>query len=437
MPTPVYTTAQTTAAFLARLVQKLPIGTNLALAQVLFCLMAGYLLPSRGALIPALFDAGLSPVQTLRAAAALRQGSWSIHRLLDQLARLIHQDQQALPLQIGSWQPLLLDWVGFFRPRLRGCCSKHFDSRAGKALPALEWGMIAQPLVAGSRTFPILKALTRSGDTGTLLREAARHQRANQVIVIDRQAKVSHLFGAGIRRFVVRAAVNAVFYRKQVPPQPPGKRGRKPTHGERVRPLPRTHKGKPLPVTAPDTVETFIHQGRHIRAERFEGLMVPHCPLELSVLVIFDPNHKDPWLLITDLHQESAEHLFLIYRSRWHIEVLPLTAKQLLGGARSFVHSQASRYRLPELCLLAASLSLYLSALAPAVASGFWDRKPKPTAGRFRRALSGAAMPEFESLEGVSSRVRQKRSVYGHLPKGVKANRRYRGQRATPSVTGK
>jgi hypothetical protein len=433
----VYITAQATAAFLARLVQTLPIGTNLALAQVLFCLIAGYLLSSRGALIPALVYAGLSQEQTLRAAAALRQGSWSIHRLLGRFAQIMRQDRQAQPLQIGVWQPLLLDWVGFFRPRLRGCCSKHFDSQAGKALPALEFGMVAAPLVAGSRTFPALKALTRSGDTRTLLLEAAQHQKANQVIVIDRQAKVGQLFGASIHRFVLRAAVNGVFYRKEVPPQPPGKRGRKPTHGERVRPLVRTYKGKPLPVTAPDRTETFLYLGRQITAERFEGLVVPRCPLALTLLVIRDPKYNKPWLLITDLHQESAENLFLMYRSRWHIEVLPLTAKQLLGGARSFVHSQASRYRLPELCLLAASLSLYLSALAKVVPSGFWDRKPKPTAGRFRRALSGAAMPEFESLEGVSVRVRQKRSVHGHLPKGVMANRRYRGQRATPAVTGK
>lgn len=437
MPTPVYTTAQATAPFLARLVQNLPIGTNLALAQVLFCLIAGYLLPSRGALIPALVDAGLSQEQTLRAAAALRQGSWSISRLLGRFVQLIRRDRQAHPLQVGAWQPLLLDWVGFFRPHLRGCCSKHFDSRAGKALPAMEFGMLASPLVADSRTFPALKALTRSGDTRTLLIEAAQHQKPNQVIVIDRQAKVSQVFGAGIHRFVIRAAVNGVFYRKEVPPQPPSKRGRKPTHGERVRPIARTYKGKPLPVTAPDKCETFTYQGRQIKAERFEGLVVPRCPLALTLLVIRDPKYKNPWLLLTDLHQESAENLFLIYRSRWHIEVLPLTAKQLLGGARSFVHSQASRYRLPELCLLAASLSLYLSALSPAVASGFWDRNPKPTAGRFRRSLAGAALPEFGSLEGVSGRVRQKRSVHGHLPRGVEANRRYRGQRARRPVTGK
>lgn len=157
-------------------------------------------------------------------------------------------------------------------------------------------------------------------------------------------------------------------------------------------------------------------------------------------MVVLDPRYKNPWVLLTDLSQESAETIFLLYRSRWSIEVIPLTGKQLLGGHRAFVHAETCRYRLPELCLVAASVSLYLAATCEAVSSGFWDKNPQPTAGRFRRVLSGACLgtlPELGAILGFSGRVRLKRSVHGHLKKGAEANHRYRGQRATCSVTGK
>lgn len=446
MPNTVYTTPQIaapqiTAAFLATLLHKLPIGTNLALAQLLFVVMAGYLIQSRGALLPALLAAGLDPKQSCRAMGALREGAWSINPLLQRLSQLIQDQNQAQPVRIGPWRPLLLDWLGFFRPRQAGCFSKHFDSQAGKALAAIELGMIAEPLQAAKRRFPSLRALVRGGATSTLLLAARRCQKSDEVLVIDRQARIKALFEAGIARFVIRGASNIVAYRREVPPQPVGKRGRKPTRGERVRPIARTYKGKPLPLSAPDAVECFLYQGRQILAQRFHDLVVAGCPLTFCILVMRDPKYKNPWLLLTDLQHESAQTIFLLYRSRWLIEVLPLSAKQLLGAVRSFVHALSCQYRLPELCLLAASICLYLSATLPAVASGFWDKNPQPTVGRFRRVLSGAPLPdwgslgsEFSSVAGICARVRQKRSVHWHLRKGVEGNRRYRGQRAREKV---
>jgi hypothetical protein len=433
MPNPVYTTA----AFLARLVQKLPIGTNLGIAHLLFTILAGHLRASRGALFPALAEAGLAPTQVRQAEAALREGKWNLASLLLRLGGLTQDQKEAQPAPIAQFRPLLLDWVGFFRPRLFGCCSKHFDSRAGKALPAIELGLIAQVLRAGARRFPCLVGLTRTGDTRALLRAARARQADDEVIVVDRQVKIDHLQATGIARFVVRGALNLVAYRKEVPPQPAGKRGRKPTRGERVRPVARHYKGKLLPATPPDRVERFVFQGRTLTCHGFDSLVVAGCPLVFATVVVVDPRYKNPWVLLTDLIQAGAETIFLLYRSRWHIEQLPLTGKQLLGGHRSFVHAASCRYRLPELCLLAASISLYLSATSPAVPTGFWDKDPLPTPGRFARALSGALMPGIDALAGVEGRVRPKGSVHEHLPKGVAANRRHRGQRAWPAFTGK
>jgi len=62
--------------------QNLPIGTNLGLLHFLWMLVSGSLLPSRGALFPALQAIGLSPAAVRRAWAAFRWGAWEIGVLL-------------------------------------------------------------------------------------------------------------------------------------------------------------------------------------------------------------------------------------------------------------------------------------------------------------------------------------------------------------------
>lgn len=78
MPTAV---SQTLEALCA-VVLSVPVGTNLALLHFLWMLVTGALLPSRGALFPALQAVGL-PVDAIRRAwAAFRYGAWEIATLL-------------------------------------------------------------------------------------------------------------------------------------------------------------------------------------------------------------------------------------------------------------------------------------------------------------------------------------------------------------------
>jgi len=65
---------------------------------------------------------------------------------------------------------------------------------------------------------------------------------------------------------------------------------------------------------------------------------------------------------------------------------------------------------------MAGSILSFLAATTPATPTGFWDRKPKRTPGRFRRTLAGRAFPKVVNLSG---RLRKKNSVTAHLPKGT------------------
>ena len=120
-----------------------------------------------------------------------------------------------------------------------------------------------------------------------------------------------------------------------------------------------------------------------------------------------------------------------MYQDRWPVEQIPLSAKQMVGAHRQFVHADESIQRLPELALLAGSILSFLAATVPAAPTGFWDRQPKRTPGRFRRLLSGKPFPQSYRLPG---QIRIKAAVTAHLPKGILAHKRYSTASAPVSV---
>ena len=82
---------------LCALVAGVPVGTNLGLVLLLWLLLTGRLLGSRGAVIPALSALGLPPAAVRRTWAALGQGAWTADRLLANWQGWVAQD--------GAWRP--------------------------------------------------------------------------------------------------------------------------------------------------------------------------------------------------------------------------------------------------------------------------------------------------------------------------------------------
>src|SRR5258708_28395914 len=83
-------------ALLCALGVALPVGTNLGLLHLLWMLVSGRLLATRGAVIPGLDACDLSRRAVRRAWAALGQGAWTSERLLAQWAQLVRGE--------GHWQ---------------------------------------------------------------------------------------------------------------------------------------------------------------------------------------------------------------------------------------------------------------------------------------------------------------------------------------------
>src|SRR2546426_267505 len=156
---------------LCALVAPLPVGTNLGVLHLLWMLVSGQLLSTRGAVIPGLSACGLAPRAVRRAWAALGHGDWRSARLL------------------ARWQE-----VDAADPR--------------------------------SRTHERL-----------LVRAAVQRCAENEVLVFDAGFGLALLQEEGATRFVVRCAKNATFRRRAAPAYQG--RGRPPTRGQMVRPLPR------------------------------------------------------------------------------------------------------------------------------------------------------------------------------------------------------
>src|SRR5215208_8137936 len=129
---------------LCTLVVDLPIGTNLGLLHLLWLLVSGRLLATRGALFPGLSACGLSAAAVRRAWAALGHGDWTSAQLLARWAAIAEAEGHWQPARHGGYRPVAVDVTGFWRPRLRDCATTHYHGGAGRARPAIPVGLVAR-----------------------------------------------------------------------------------------------------------------------------------------------------------------------------------------------------------------------------------------------------------------------------------------------------
>src|SRR5215475_13210787 len=228
------------------------VGTNLGLFWLLWALISGRFLLSRGAVFPALADGGLPADAVRRSGAALAYGRWAIQPLVRAWQQLVQQEGRWHAHRYEGFRPVACDLVGFFRPRLSDCLGKHYQSGADKALPAIVFAVVAAVGSVGKLRLPLLRLILRTDPSdhseAELQRRAVRHAGAglqpDEVLVVDAGFGVADLLLGHVPRFVARVARNFTARRNSLPTY--NGRGRRPAYGVRVRPLPRQHKGKTI-----------------------------------------------------------------------------------------------------------------------------------------------------------------------------------------------
>jgi len=394
-------------------------------------LISGKLLSSRGAIFPALSSMGLEDEEVRRSWASMRYGTWTTTELFQKWREYVKEEQEWQEIRYAGYRIKSVDLTAYWRPKMKNIQSKHYDSQAGKALPAIVFGLIGQIGKVGEQRIALLTDLLRA-DLGNpsdadlikeLIKCLVQTLEEDEIAALDAGFKLKALLKAGLERFVLRLQKNFTARRNYLPEY---SGGRPSEYGEKVRPLERTYDGNVIQATPPDCVETWEEDGVEIRAEFWVNLVLSDLKVSKDnqlffVVAIHDPRFENPLLLACPL-KLSGQDVAGIYKNRWPIEQPPLASKQMIGAHRQFVSAKESSYRFPELSLLAGSILTYLAAISPPIPTGFWDRKPKRTPGRLRRYLDG--IPFSNLPKPKSGRIRKKAAVTAHLPKGILGHRR-------------
>src|SRR5256714_5060410 len=192
------------------------VGTNLGLFWLLWALISGRFLLSRGAVFPALADGGLPADAVRRSGAALAYGRWAIETLVQAWHQVVLQEDRWHAHSYEGFRPVACDLVGFFRPRLSGCLSKHYQSGANKALPAIVLAVVAAVGAVGKVRLPLVRLLLRAepgdGHEAGLQRPAitpaGAAPQADEGPVVDAGVRVGPPLPPGGARLLARGARN-------------------------------------------------------------------------------------------------------------------------------------------------------------------------------------------------------------------------------------
>lgn len=372
---------------LSAVVKRIPLGTNLSLVRLMYVMMQGHFLSSRGSIHSALNEAGCCKEETKRIWSAFAYGQWSITSLISCWRDHVLSEQQWKGHKREGYQGIAGDITSFRRPNLSTWQAKLYQGVFGKALKAVGFGLIAEIASVDKQRFALIKKVLRSkAEQGTekklktsLLKWLAQHLAEKEIALLDAGFKLFELHSSGLKNYIVRQASNCTA-RRNVLPLYKG-RGRKACYGELIRPLARKHKGKTSEACEPDELTIFELEGQSIEVHTWHELVrSDQKPCDehqtFSLIAFFDPRYKQPLVLASSLRLKPKS-VFLFYQDRWPIEQVPLAAKQMLGCKRMFVFNPESIFRLPELALLVGNILTYLAATLATIPSGFWDTNPK------------------------------------------------------------
>ncbi len=425
------TASEQTIQLIEEIVNEVPVGTNLGLTHLMWAMMSGAFLKSRGAIFTALLAIGLTTEPIRRSWSALRYGVWNIDELILKWGGIVARKEEWRANSYEGYYPIAGDLIIFWRPHLSGWVGKFYCGMTGRTEKGVGFGVIVAVGEIQGHRIPILRKIIRAKDgemddkhlKERTLEYASKYLKINEVFIHDAGVTVKNAQEASISLFVVRMPRNCTARRNTLPSRK--NRGRPAEYGRYVRPLSRKYKNKKISASKPDFKASFEHEGRTIYVKGWNSLVrsdqkVADTKETFSILVFEDPAYNKPLVLGYNF-EAQPETIFSLYLDRWPVEQIALAAKQMIGMGRQFVFATMSVQRLPELIMLAGNMLTNLAAILPPLSTGFWDRNPKNTPGRLRRVLSREGFPKDHVFNG---RVREKRSATDHLPKGVEGHRR-------------
>ena len=142
--------------------QTVPIGTNLALLQLLWSILSGSFLPSRGAIFPGLQLSGFNEDESRRSWAAMRHGVWRIDDLLSSWRSYVQGEGQWVSHEYEGYRPVAADITAFWRLRLKGWAGKYFNGLANRLLGGVVFAIVAEVGQIDGHRLPLLRKIIRA-----------------------------------------------------------------------------------------------------------------------------------------------------------------------------------------------------------------------------------------------------------------------------------
>ncbi len=281
-------------------VNPLSIGTNLALFHLLWAMVSGAFLSSRGAVHTALKLSGRTDEETRRGGAALRKGQWQIGELLSRWQEWVLSHGGWQRREYEGWYAVSCDVVVFPRLKLTGWVGKLYRGTFGKAVKAVGFGVIVDVGHYEGERVPLLRQIIRCKNAkdseqqlkAELLQAGAKALGERGVFVHDAGVKVNEVQDAGVERFVIRLQKNCVARQPFLPQKAHGNQ----KYGAQVRPLARYRKKKLIPSTDdPTEVTSFQHEGRTIQVQCWRGVVGDNVKVEEASA----EKQYDIWVFLT------------------------------------------------------------------------------------------------------------------------------------------
>jgi len=176
--------------------------------HVFWALLSGQLLPNRGALFPALKAIGLEDDAVRRAWTAISQGVWQTALLIELWRRQVEGLPDWKRHEYEGYKPVVADITAFWRPTLKNCPSKHYHPAAGRALPAVIFGVVGKVGEINGQRIALPQAFERVHPQDPsearlwrlMLKNVSKTLCADEIVVVDAGVKVRDLQKAGVEQ---------------------------------------------------------------------------------------------------------------------------------------------------------------------------------------------------------------------------------------------
>lgn len=393
-----------------KLIHTLPKGTAYGIGVVLIVMMTGCLVQCRGSLARAVWPLTLHLKWGWhRVERALERGKLGLDSLIDQAYDWSLQHLEVEPVRLGPLGRRLLaldsSTIARLRSKLRetSLWGKGYCHLAGRAVKAhVVAALVSVVLVRGIRLGLLRQVHVASSSEAAVgaLFAALPAAEGPCLILVDAGIATKEQFAAATREHALAGRLRKNCCLRRAPPLPTGKRGRPRRHGHVL------HPGRAKPEVKADEELWMPSDKGEIRLRRWCELHYQgHHQTIFDVLRVDDPAYEQPLLVATTARELATLELYQAYPHRWPVEVLFYIGQDITATEMPRAWQDNAVKRRIGLGLLATSLLKAIAAMSEGIATGPWDRKPQPTAGRLANYLASQLL-NFAALalQGVEPR---------------------------------